>query len=59
MVIWTDNAISHITEFIDEAREGTENTAKSYMKKLIDYTEILEKMNEIGKKLIMFCLIMR
>ena len=51
MVIWTDNAISHITEFIDEAREGTENTAKSYMKKLIDYTEILEKMNEIGKKI--------
>ena len=32
MVIWTDNAISHITKFIDEAREGTENTAKSYIK---------------------------
>ena len=38
MVIWTDTAISHITEFIDEVREDTENTAKSYMSKLIDLT---------------------
>ena len=30
MVIWTDNALSHITEFIDEAKEDTEETAKSY-----------------------------
>lgn len=51
MVIWTDTAISHITEFIDEAREDTENTAKSYMSKLIDYTDILETMPEIGKKI--------
>ena len=50
MVIWTDNAISHITEFIDEAREGTEETAKNYMRKLVDYTDILETMTEIGKK---------
>ncbi len=34
MVIWTDNALSHITEFIDEAKEDTEETAKSYMRKL-------------------------
>ncbi len=50
MVVWTDNAISHITEFIDEAREGTEETAKTYMRKLVDYTDILETMSEIGKK---------
>ena len=50
MVIWTDNAISHITEFIDEAREGTEETAKNYMRKLVDYTDILETMSDIGKK---------
>ena len=50
MVVWTDNAISHITEFIDEVREGTEETAKNYMRKLVDYTDILETMLEIGKK---------
>ena len=50
MVVWTDNAISHITEFIDEAREGTEETAKNYMRKLVDYADILETMPEIGKK---------
>ena len=41
MVVWTDNAISHITEFIDEVREGTEETAKNYMRKLVDYTDDL------------------
>lgn len=51
MVIWTDMAISHITEFIDEVREDTENTAKSYMSKLIDYTDILETMPEMGKEI--------
>ena len=51
MVIWTDTALSHITEFIDEAREDTENTAKSYILKLVDYTDILEKMPLIGKKI--------
>lgn len=34
MVIWTDNAVSHITEFIDQTREDTEKSAKSYMRKL-------------------------
>ena len=33
MVIWTDTAISHITEFIDEAKEGTSEVAKAYMRK--------------------------
>lgn len=51
MVIWTDRAISHITEFIDEVGADTEETAKSYMRKLIDYTEILETMPEIGKNM--------
>lgn len=44
MVIWTDNAISHFTEFIDEAKEGIEETVKSYMRKLVDYVDILETM---------------
>lgn len=36
MVVWTDNAISHITEFIDDVRKDTEETAKSYINKLVD-----------------------
>lgn len=51
MVVWTDNAISNITEFIDNAEEDTENIAKLYMSKLIDYADILENMPELGKKL--------
>ena len=51
MVIWIDNALSHITEFIDEAKEDTEETAKYYMKKLVDYVDILETMPELGKNI--------
>lgn len=51
MVVWTDNAISHITEFIDDVRKDTEETAKSYINKLIDYVDILETMPKIGKKM--------
>lgn len=51
MVIWTDNALSHITEFIDEAKEDTEETAKYYMKKLVDYVDILETIPELGKNI--------
>lgn len=51
MVVWTDNAISNITEFIDGARTDTEETAKTYMNKLVDYANILETMPELGKKL--------
>ena len=51
MVIWTDNAISHITEFIDDIGKDTEKTAKTYMNKLVDYVDILESMPEIGKKI--------
>ena len=52
MVVWTDTAISHITEFIDEARQDTENTAKAYMQKLVDYADILNSMPKIGKNII-------
>lgn len=51
MVIWTDNALSHITEFIDEEKEDTEETAKSYMRRLVDYVDILETMPELGKNM--------
>ncbi len=51
MVIWTDNALSHITEFIDETTEDTGGTAKSYMRKLVDYVDILETMPELGKNM--------
>ncbi len=51
MVVWTDTAISHITEFIDEARQDTENTAKAYMQKLVDYADILNSMPKIGKNI--------
>ena len=51
MVIRTANALSHITEFIDEAKEDTEETAKYYMKKLVDYVDILETMPELGKNI--------
>jgi plasmid stabilization system protein ParE len=51
MVIWTNNAISHITEFINEAREDTNKVAKSYINKLVDYVDVLETMPEVGKKL--------
>ena len=49
MVKWTDNAISNITDFIDSARLDTENTAKNYMNKLVEYTDILNTMPELGK----------
>lgn len=49
MLIWTDNAISHITEFIKEARTDTEEIAKKYMNKLVDYVDSLENMNKMGK----------
>ena len=51
MVVWTDNAVSHMTEFIDDVRDDTEETAKAYMSKLIDYVDILETMPKMGKVL--------
>lgn len=42
MLIWTDNAITHITDFIKEARSDTEKTAKKYMSKLVDYVDTLD-----------------
>ncbi len=52
MVIWTDNAISHITEFIDEAKEDTGEIAQLYMTSLVDYVDILETMPMLGKILL-------
>lgn len=49
MVKWTDNAIANITDFIDSARFDTENTAKNYMSKLVDYIDILNTMPDLGK----------
>lgn len=51
MLIWTDNAILHITEFIKEARTDTEKSAKAYMNKLVDYVDKLDNMNKMGKEL--------
>ena len=51
MLIWTDNAISHIQEFIKDARTDTEETAKAYMNKLVDYVDALDNMPKAGKKL--------
>lgn len=51
MVIWTDNAISHITDFIDDSKNNTEENSKSYMRKLVDYADILDTMPELGKKI--------
>lgn len=51
MVVWTEIAIHHITEFIDEPREGTRETVKYYMERLIDYVDILETMPKMGKKI--------
>ena len=41
MVIWTDNALLHLTEFIDESKDFAEITLKEYMRRLIDYVDIL------------------
>lgn len=50
MVIWTDTAISHITEFINESK-CTKKYIKSYTNQLIDYIDVLETMPKIGKKI--------
>lgn len=51
MVVWTDNAISQITEFIDASKDNTEEIAKAYMGKLIDYVDTLNTMPCLGKKM--------
>lgn len=50
MVIWTDKAVFNIQEFIQNARADTENTARNYMNKLVDYVESLDNMMQMGKK---------
>lgn len=51
MLIWTDNAIMNITNFIENAKEGTKNVAKSYMDGLLEYANIIDSMNFVGKKI--------
>lgn len=51
MVIWTDKAKKHITDFIDNARNGTENIAKNYIFKLVEYTYMLDKIKCLGTQL--------
>jgi len=51
LVIWTDKAKKHVTVFIDNARNGTENIAKNYIFKLVEYTYMLDKMKYLGVQL--------
>lgn len=51
MLIWSDRAIMHITEFVKNAKEGTKEVARDYMNKLVDYASIIETMKFIGKKI--------
>lgn len=51
MVVWTDNAISHITEFINSSKNDTEAVSKAYMEKLINYADMLDTMHHLGKKM--------
>lgn len=51
MVIWTDRAKKHLTNFIDNAREDTQTLAKNYILKLVDYANMLEDMKYLGVKL--------
>lgn len=50
MVVWTDTSISHIIDFINEAKNGSEQTAKKYMEKLVDYVDTLGAMPNLGKE---------
>lgn len=51
MVVWTNNSISNIKEFMDTTREGTEKRTKEYMNNLIDYIDLLQEMPQAGKKI--------
>lgn len=51
MLIWSNNSIKKITEFINNAKNSTHEVAKQYMKKLVDYADILNIMPNIGKTL--------
>ena len=51
MLIWTDNAITHIKEFIKETRINTEETAKYYMKNNVVILAVLHTRLDIQKAL--------
>lgn len=48
MVIWTPTAQNDLQNFILNARVGTENTSKKYIKSLVEYTNILNFMPYLG-----------
>lgn len=52
MLIFTKNAISNINEFINSNRTYTKQNAKKYMKNLINFIQIIDDMNYIGKNII-------
>ena len=49
MVIWTNHALFCIKEFVDGARLGTKENVRKYILNLVDYVEILQSMNKLGK----------
>lgn len=55
MVIWTDTAITDMTNFIDTAKKNdTEKTVRKYLKGLVDYADTLDVMNEMGVKVVTY-----
>lgn len=48
MVIWTNNAVENMQEFIEDARNDTQEVARAYMNRLVDYAETLEKFKNLG-----------
>ena len=47
MLIWSDNAVANITEFINHS--ANRQKAQDYMAKLVDYVDHLRKMKKLGK----------
>lgn len=37
MVIWTNNAIENIQDFIKDAKNDTQEVVRAYMNRLVDY----------------------
>ncbi len=47
MLIWSDNAVTNMTEFISNSLN--KQKAQDYMIKLVDYVENLKEMKKLGK----------
>ncbi len=48
MVIWTNNAVENMQEFIEDARNDTQEVARAYMNRLVDYAETLNEFQNLG-----------